>query len=204
MTDNPKPPGSRKLLLFGLTSIAVATVFAFWLARGKLGSHKPEFFPRDLGHAGPCPGRTEIRSMLDPFLPGRIESGQAMQITWNWYACHPPQRDEIAFVRLSRALPPKVRIIRAVPGDSLSLSPNANGVGWNLTVNGTIVSDFQGHPYYFGGEGTPPIGRYIEVQGKVLGPGNVIVLSTRSPGEEDSGQFGVTGIDDLVARVEPR
>lgn len=197
------PAKFEKRAAFWVAGIAVLALLAALLLRGK-PRPPSEKLPPNLGARGPCPGKTETYTMSDAYLPGLIERGQEFRVTWNWYACHAPVSGEIALVRLSRSLPPKARVIRAAPGDSLSVTKDASGSRWNLSVNGKLVTDFEGKPYAFGGALPPPIQRYVESVGNVLRPGAVVVLSTRSPGDGDSGLFGVTGVDDLVGRVERR
>ena len=175
------------------------TISAVFFARTK--ERTSDFFPAELGTQFPCPGKEELTSMPDQYLTGLIEQGRPISISWNWYACNKPKRNEIAWVRISRQLAPRAKVIKGLPGDHIAIKKNQSGMGWNLFVNDKVILDSNEVAYTFGGKDLPPIGRYIGTRGEVLGSEEVIVLSTRSPGEFDSGLFGVSGVHDLVAKV---
>lgn len=187
-------------LATALVGLLLVVIFLFHQkgSTGKQGA----LCPQALGLNAPCPGKAETLRMDDHYLPGVVEPGQSVKVIWNWYACHPPKSGDIALVRISRDLPPRAKVIRAVAGDALSLKQDASRSRWNLFVNNQAVLDFQAAKYSFGGKMLPPIGRYIQAQGSVLGSRDVVVLSTRAPGEFDSGIFGVVGVADLVGKIE--
>ena len=198
---------SLKLKAILISSCAVVAILSFVLWRhyhkGSETEQLPPYSMKDNKKTDLCPSQIETVVMNDKFLPGILEPGQPIKILWNWYACHEPERNDLALIRISRNLPPKIKVIRAVPGDSIKLSLNKKARRWALIVNNAPVLDFQNKPYLFAGEALPPIGRYLKAHQNALSPRDTIALSTRSPGEFDSGLFGIVGGDDLMAKVEP-
>jgi hypothetical protein len=171
-------------------------------AKIRLPSH-PNYYTESLGKNAPCPGSIKSQTFNSNFLPDKLNGEKPMKVTWNWYACHAPKSGDIALVRISKDLPPVPKVIRAVEGDTLAVQMNSSKSAWNLWVNGKIVPDYRNSPYYFGGKVLPMIGRNLQKRGLRLGSQDVVALSTRSPGEMDSGIFGILSVEDLVAKVEP-
>lgn len=148
-----------------------------------------------------CPAETRNLIMDDVYMRGIIEKGSDFVAAMNWYACHQPARGDVVLYRFSRKLPPAVKRVVAIPGDTISVKPDEQGNGWNLYVNNLRIES-EGQAYFFGGKVPPPIKLYEMANAGVLAKDKVIVLSSFPPGDLDSSIFGVVSIEDIVAKIQ--
>jgi signal peptidase I len=177
------------------TLFLLAGVAGVFLLRGK--GRPPET-------GGGCAEKREVFTMDDDELPGVLALGEGFDADLNWYSCHAPQRGETVLFRIAKELPPKVKVVRAVEGDRFDVKPDAAKEHWHLVVNGEIVPDYQGKPYYFGGPSLPTLGLYSKPRNGRVREGELIVLSTRSHGNSDSAVLGIVSLRDIVGRVVPK
>jgi hypothetical protein len=149
----------------------------------------------------PCPGESFEAEMQDPYMRGIIEKGQKFTVLPNWYACHPLTNGDYVYYRYSSNRPPVVRIVRAHEGDHFELVQDPKHHSWNIKING-VLFEAAGEPYYFGGEPPPPLSLYVKPRNGIIGRNEAIVFSSRSPGDMDSGVFGLVNVVDLIGKVE--
>jgi hypothetical protein len=140
-------------------------------------------------------------TMNDVYLQGIIEKGQKYEVILNYYKCHHIQRDDIVLYSFSQSLEPVIKKVVAVGGDNFDVTKDDQHHAWNLKVNNLIIRTPGLENYYFGSETPPTLALYIKPRRGVLKQNEVIVLSTVSPGNTDSGILGVASIRDLVGKI---
>lgn len=153
-----------------------------------------------------CPGQKVELEMADVYMRGLVEQGQRFAATLNWYSCNQPKRGDIILYRLSHKMNPVVKRIVAVPGDKIRLLKDERLGAWTIAINGAnqfYKAGRESKPYFFGtAEVTPPLGLYAEQNRGIVGPNEVLVLSSFPPGDADSGTLGAINISDIIAIVD--
>jgi hypothetical protein len=141
--------------------------------------------------------------MNDPYMRGVIEPGQKFKVITNYYDCNPPKDGDMVFYQMHKSMEPVVKFIRGKEGDKFTLTKDKKYNAWNLEVNGEKVYSAvdKSQAYFFGAPSMPPLGRYL-ANHKVIGRGDVILLSSWPPGDTDSGTFGMFNLVDVVGKVE--
>ncbi len=150
-----------------------------------------------------CVTKTETTKMQDSWLAGVLDPGRDFEAQYGWYSCNKPKVGDLVLYRLSNAHQPVVRIVQAVAGDQFQLIPVEGRVAWNIKINGTLL-EFNDRPYRFGSAGPPALALYQEVHRGQLDETSVLLFSTVSPGDTDSGSLGVISVQDLLAKVLPK
>ncbi len=179
--------------------VALALVFFIFKKFQESGTTSS---PYSVGNQAPCPGETLTLNMDDQYMKGFIEEGAKFKVTINWYACHAIERDDIVFYRISKMMNPVVRMARGIPGDKFKTVPDKNNQGWNIIINDKPVMWEGRIPYFFGASVPPPLSLGEKSRKGVLGPTDVILLSTVPPGHIDSGIFGISNIVDVIGKIE--
>ncbi len=147
-----------------------------------------------------CPGKVVNFAMADPYMRGIVEEGQVVEVTLNWYACHPMETGDLVLYRFTEFGDPVIRRVVGKPGDKFALI-SQKGAGWYLKINGKVVNGVNGG-YFFGDPNYPPPLSLAEVQKKgVIAKTDLIVFSSFGPGEKDSGVFGMVSVSDMVGKV---
>ena len=156
------------------------------------------------GAAKACPGEVIDIVNTDDLLGAAAKKGQTLKVTLNWYGCNPLERGALVYYRFSTTLPPIVRFLRAVPGDKFEVVRDKERDAWNLKVNGELVMDETGEkPYFFGAKPPATLSLYEKQSKGILANGDVILLAAVSPGQNDSGIFGVANVADILGKAEP-
>lgn len=149
-----------------------------------------------------CPGKPIEFVVKDPYMRGVVEVDQKVKITMNYYKCNNLQHGDVILYKYSQYEDPVIRRVVAVPGDKFKLKSVAHE-GWELSVNGKVVTGVNGKPYRFGVDKYDPP---LELAGRqrkfVLPEKELIVLSSFPPGDRDSGIFGLSNQNDIVGKVE--
>jgi hypothetical protein len=151
--------------------------------------------------SGSCGGGAEEIEVSDIYVKPLLNKGQKTQAFMNWYACNELREGDLVLYRYNTSLPPVVRIARGVPGDHFELVPDSANHAWNIRINGKLVPDTDGKPYFFGAETPPTLSLYEKSRQGIVGPREAIVFSSFPPGDKDSGVSGLVSIDDLVAKI---
>lgn len=149
-----------------------------------------------------CPGETIDFVVKDPYMRGVVEEGQKVKVVMNYYACNDLKHGDVVLYKYSQYQDPVVRRVVAVPGDSFTLRSVENE-GWELFVNGKVVTGVKGQPYRFGVDKyAPPLELAAQQRQHKLPEKELIVLSSFPPGDRDGGLFGLSNQVDIVGKVQ--
>ena len=116
-------------------------------------------------------------------------------------------KGDLVLYKISKAHAPVVKIVAAVPGDEFQLLQTADKNSWNIKVNGDFYTENVGtesKPYHFGSQAPPAMKIYADAHRGKLDSTSVILLSGKSPGDQDSGSLGVLNAGDIVGIVHTR
>ena len=150
----------------------------------------------------PCGTERETRVMQDEWMAGRLEKNTEYQALADWHSCHRLVRGDLVLYQVSKSHDPVVRLVAGIPGDTFKLVKDQNGNSWNIEINGEMLME-GGKPYHFGSANPPALKLYQDAQKGVLDKSAVLIFSTKSPGDQDSGSLGVLSTLDIVGLVTP-
>lgn len=145
----------------------------------------------------------EVKAVLikDDFTAGVYENGEHAQILWGFYTCNEPQKGQYAAFQFALHIPPSIRKIVGVPGDTYSLIKDESKKGrWWLVINGEKVPSKDGD-YFIESNTVPPLKTYSDFK-NVLQADEYILISEVAPGFSDSGNFGLVHRKDLIGKAK--
>jgi signal peptidase I len=146
-----------------------------------------------------CVSKTEEKIVSGSSLAGILESGTKIKILYDYYQCHEAQRGDIVVFQPDPEMNPVVKIIKGLPGDSLSLS--GDGKNWNILVNGEILKTSTGDAYQVNDNAFQMLSLYIrDYQGKIP-PKAHLLLGNAISGSSDSTKYGLIDISDIIGKV---
>ncbi len=152
-----------------------------------------------------CAIETSQARMPDGYMRGRIEQEQPIDVQKNYYACNPLERGHFVMFHISTELPPVIKEVAGIEGDTFSLERDKDNDGWRVSINGKPLIASTGKPYYLGNSKREPVlfAHQKETNGKIT-EGKVLILSHVPRGNSDSGTFGLVDKKNIVARVVPQ
>lgn len=174
--------------------VIVSALYLFWNWRGERGA------PMGSRTTESC--RSEELTMRDDWLEGRLPQGRGFHAITNWRACGKTiRRGDVVLYRVSAAHEPVARVVAAQPGDRFRLIAVENG--WNIEIEEELYMDATGEAAYRFGSPSPPLIRlYEQAHQGLLDSTSLLLLSTKSPGHQDSGSLGVLNTADVTGIVE--
>lgn len=151
-----------------------------------------------------CAVETSQMKMPDGYMRGRIDQDQTVEVQRNYYACNPLERGQFVMFHISTELPPVIKEVAGIEGDTFSLERDKEDDGWKISINGKPHIGSTGKTYYLGNSKREPVlfAHQKETQGKI-GEGKVLILSHVPRGNSDSGTFGLVEKKNIIARVVP-
>ncbi len=150
----------------------------------------------------PCGTERETLVMQDEWMSGTLEKNTEFEALMDWHACHKLVRGDLVLYRVSKSHDPVVLKVAGIPGDTFKLKKDENRNSWNIEINGETLME-GGKPYHFGSANPPALKLYQDAQKGLLDKSSVLIFSTKSPGEQDSGSLGVLSTNDIVGLVTP-
>ncbi|MFZ1735883.1 MAG: signal peptidase I [Candidatus Moraniibacteriota bacterium] len=147
-----------------------------------------------------CPHSLETRivrgvSMEPLFLPG-----DTIKVSFGWYACHIPERDDSVLASFLGNESPILKRIRGIPDDAFGVSILPDGEGIFLVNNETLKNSL-GVPYHL-----PPVRAelwksYQEQFHGIVPPNSFLIFGEVATGSLDSSQFGFVARKNLLGKV---
>lgn len=151
-----------------------------------------------------CAVETSQMRMPDGYMRGRIDQDQPIEVQRNYYKCNPLERGQFVMFHISTELPPVIKEVVAVEGDTFSLERSKEDDGWKISINGKPHIGSTGKTYYLGNsKREPELYNHLKETGGKVGEGKVIILSHVPRGNSDSGTFGLVEKKNIIARVVP-
>lgn len=134
-------------------------------------------------------------------MSGLLESGETVEILHGYYRCEPMRRgDLVAYAYMGREAP-VVKQVRGLPGDSFHVEPRSEGSGWHLELNGQVLRNAQGEPYWLDRRALRMLSVYEAGYQGIIPAQTCLLLGNRAEGSMDSSRFGLVHRDGLLGRV---
>ncbi|MFA6329153.1 MAG: signal peptidase I [Candidatus Micrarchaeia archaeon] len=154
--------------------------------------------PSAKAHAA-CVTSIEERTVRGSSMEGLLSDGDTVTVQFGYYGCNEPQRGEVALVHFSGDANPLIKVIKAVPEDSFSLSQAS--CGWNIMVNGNALQNSEAKDYCIGYSGYRMLSLYVQSYNGIIPQGAYLVLGNLVQGSTDSTRFGLTSRGSLLGKV---
>lgn len=148
-----------------------------------------------------CPLSSESRVVRGFSMEPLFFAGDALTISFGWYVCHVPVRNDAVLVSFAGNRVPLLKRIRGIPGDTFQILTLPTGEG-EFFLNDEILKNIRGEAYRI-----PPVRASLwrlyeaEFHG-VIPTDKFFVLGEIPTGSLDSSRFGFVSRDDLLGRVE--
>jgi signal peptidase I len=146
-----------------------------------------------------CVSQIEEKIVSGSSLAGVLEAGEKIKIMYDYYQCHEVQRGDIVVFQPDPEMNPVVKIIKGLPGDSLSLS--GDGKNWNILVNGEILKTSTGDAYQVNDQAFQMLSLYIRDYQDKIPPKAHLLLGNAISGSSDSTKYGLIDISDIIGKV---
>ncbi|MFA5247351.1 MAG: signal peptidase I [Candidatus Micrarchaeia archaeon] len=147
-----------------------------------------------------CVTSIEERTVRGDSMTGIFSNGQTVRVQFGYYGCNEPSIGDVVLVHFAGDTNPLIKIIKATPGDSFSLSKAS--CGWNIIVNGQVLQNSFGTDYCIGYSGYKMLSLYVNSYGGVIPQDAYLVLGNLVGGSTDSTRFGLTSKNSLLGKVE--
>jgi len=148
-----------------------------------------------------CVTSIEERTVRGSSMAGLLSDGDTVSVQFGYYGCNDPKTGDITLVRFAGDTNPLVKVIKATPGDSFSLSRDIS-CGWNIIVNGQAACNHQGTKYCIGATGYRMLSLYVQSYNGIIPQDAYLVLGNLVAGSTDSTRFGLTSRGSLLGKVE--
>ncbi len=129
-----------------------------------------------------------------------LSSGQTIRVQTAAYDSRPISRGDIILIEQPGDNGFLVKIIKAIPGDTLGLSEQPNNES-QVVVNGEALTNSEGEPYLLPENKAAMIGLYVRDYAGVVPGGAYLVLGNRPGGSDDSTVFGLIDANRISGRV---
>lgn len=144
------------------------------------------------GTSADCTTSKVREVMNDEFMPGILEKGETFKVIKNYYNCHPIQRGDLVWFRVSAPVAPVVKTVYGVPGDRFQvIRDTVNHRRWLIRINDEWVTGYDGKPFFIESDVAPPLKSYESTHGGYLKAGEYIIFSNVAPGLADSSNLGL-------------
>lgn len=147
-----------------------------------------------------CPVREEVKIIRGSSMYPLLKSGDEVHAVFGYYECHSIRRGEVVLLTASGRKNLLIKMVRAIPGDTFSLSSTPQGS--EPLVNGEKLLTVSGASYLFRGEAEKILSLYERDYHGVIPPNAYLVLGEMVNGSFDSSHFGLISKKEIVARVE--
>lgn len=143
---------------------------------------------------------TQTFTVNDEWMEPDLKKGSTINAVTNWEDCGLKiEKGQIVFYKISNAHEPVARIVAGKPGDTFVLSQPEEKNFWQIEINGDAYMESREKRYHFGSAAPPALKIYEQAHRGRLDPTSVVLLSKKSPGDQDSGSLGVLNVKDILA-----
>lgn len=171
-----------RVLLLAILAMVVAIV-------------SPTFFER----VYQCRSTAQVVFVQGSSMQGIVSGGDSVTADYDYFRCHPVERDNLVLFSFSGNPNPLLKIIKGLPGDHWNLQKGEGGT--NIVVNGVPLRNAQGLLYTIDARKTNFLNMYVHDYKGVIPPHAYLLLGNLPAGSMDSTQFGLVDEKQLIARV---
>jgi signal peptidase I len=128
-----------------------------------------------------------------------IQDKENIIIDKGYYNVHPINRNNIVLVQFSWRENPLLKIVKAIPSDTIELRESTNG--FNVIVNNKVLKTSEGASYVFDGGSADMISLYIQDYNGIIPENAYLVLGNRASGTLDSTKFGLIDKSNIIGKL---
>ncbi|MDP2641203.1 MAG: signal peptidase I [Candidatus Yanofskybacteria bacterium] len=181
---------------FSLLSIALFCGFGVFFAMHFLALENSES-PQTIS----CDFRYETKTVRGNSLSGVIESGEDVQIYYNYYQCANSSVARNNLVIYQNADGREfIKLAKGLPGDVFTLKKTE--MEWNMLINGEILRNSEGRAYTFNQQAYRMLSLYERDYNGVIPENAYLLLGNLSGGSMDSTRFGLVHRSNIVGKAE--
>ena len=179
------------LLVTILTSVVIFTgQLGFQITAKEEEASKPE---------EECPIRTEKRIVRGSSLSPLIESGETVEVFFNYYDCNEVKRGDVVLYNYAGSRNLLIKVVRGVSGDSFELKEKTGG--WRILINGRAIKNSAGEYHLIPDRKVKMLTLYEKSYDGRIPENAYLLLGESISGTTDSSRFGFVHKNDLQARV---
>lgn len=147
-----------------------------------------------------CSVQMEERIVRGNSLSGLIENGEVVTVLFGYYECDEIRRDDLVLYSYAGNEVPLIKIIKGIPGDDFKLE-QAEPEVWHILVNGKVVRNSEGNPYFISGNRYKMLALYEkDFRGKIP-KGVYLLLGNLVSGAVDSTRFGFVSKETILGKA---
>ncbi len=147
-----------------------------------------------------CNIRQEERIVRGNSLEGLIESGKTIRVLFGYYDCHEIEREDMVLYSYAGNEEPLLKIIKGIGGDSLELTEAENG--WNILINGEVLQNSKGEPYFLDERRHRMLSLYESDYYGLIPEDAYLIMGNLATGSTDSTRYGLIHIADILGKAE--
>lgn len=146
-----------------------------------------------------CTTTEKERVVRGDSLSGLLENKQSVKTLENYYNCNDVNRDDVVLYDYIGNEKPLIKIVKAIPGDKLSLV-EVDG-GWNIKVNDVVLENSDGVQYLINAQKYKMLALYEKQNQGIIPQNSYLLLGNLPSATLDSSRFGLVDKADIIAKV---
>lgn len=146
-----------------------------------------------------CAVKNEQREVRGKSLSYILEEGEYIKILRGFYDCYDVRRDDVVAYAYAGRPNPIIKVVRAMPGDTLALKNYEKGT--RILVNGKELTTSKGEYYELDLRAARMLKLYVDDYGKGLPENAYLILGNIPNGSLDSSRFGLVSKTDFLGKV---
>ncbi|MDD5084095.1 MAG: signal peptidase I [Candidatus Moranbacteria bacterium] len=147
-----------------------------------------------------CKTSIETKTVRGHSMEPLLRDGTDVRVLVGYYACHTPDRGDIAVLHYVGNDVPIIKRVFAVPGDAFRVI--SDGDNSKIEINGQIAVNSAGIAYSFSGSQAKMLKLYEESAHGPLPSDAYLVLGDQVEGSLDSTRFGLIGLENFVGKAD--
>ena len=166
----------------------------------RTGEKEPISFEQLASDAEECQILTEERIVRGNSLSPVINSGDTVKILFNYYDCHPIERDDVIVYHYAGNENPIIKIVKGLPGDSYELEETGPGE-WHILINDQILKNSEDKQYSISDNRYKMLSLYEDDCQNGIPQNTYLLLGNLASGSQDSTRFGLVDKSDILGKV---
>lgn len=146
-----------------------------------------------------CDAAIETKEVRGNSLAGLVEAGTKVSIDYAYYQCYEVLRGDLVIYDYAGNEFPLIKIVKGVPGDSISL--RRNGQIHHLAINNTRLTNSLGEAYEFNAQQAQMINLYLKSYNGSIPEDAYFLTGNIAKGSVDSSVFGFVSKRDILGKV---
>jgi signal peptidase I len=147
-----------------------------------------------------CVTSRGIVKILGDSLSPLAEDSEKIAVLYGYYACHDVRRGDIILYNYSGSSMPIIKIVFAVPGDSLVFVPTDDG-GWYIEINSSLAKNSLGQSYGLNQNSHELLDSYVSGNNGTIPKDAFLILGNKLGPAVDSRKFGLVDRSDILGKV---